>query len=312
MAAGNGLKLNLPPPTPLSRPTSSYSAFNLPSSSSSDTDPDAPLPFPTALARRDFLAPDFHAPTYLSGLFPSDDASTLAHRHQTLEDLRSELRERSTAISAELLELVNANYTSFLGLGDELKGGEDRVEDVRVALLGFRRQVDEIKCRVRGRRNDAARVSGVLGGVRGDIELGRRMLELDDRLALLEGRLSIGSLPNGAQEDEWGAEDSDEEEDAGETGDSFVGSSPAKLNGLAREYGAIEKLVDSLGRELPYVKKMEERMIRCRNTMLLDLGTAMKEARKAGDAGHDRVLNFMATYRQLGAHAEGVRILKER
>lgn len=311
MAAGTGLNLNIPPPTPLSRPTSSYSAFNLPSSSSSDTDPDAPLPFPTALARRDFLAPDFHAPTYLSGLFPSDDSSTLAHRHQTLEDLRSELRERSSAISAELLELVNANYTSFLGLGDELKGGEERVEDVRVALLGFRRQVEEIKSRVRGRRDDVGKVSSVLGGVRGDIELGRRMLELDERLTLLEGRLAIGSLPNGSQEDEWGTEDSEEEDGAGDTDDNFVGSSPAKLNGLAREYGAIEKLAESLGKDLPYVKKMDERMTRCRNTMLLDLGTAMKEARKAGEAGHDRVLKFMATYRLLGAHSEGVKILKE-
>lgn len=86
----------------------------IPSSSTSD-DGDAPLPFPTALPRSDFLAADFQPAEYLS---------SLPQRHQTLEDLRAELRERSSAISAELLELVNNNYTAFLSLGDDLRGGD--------------------------------------------------------------------------------------------------------------------------------------------------------------------------------------------
>jgi hypothetical protein len=102
------------------------------SSSSAADDDDVPLPFPSALPRDDFLKPDFDPVAYLSALLPD--------RHQTLEDLRGELRDRSGAISAELLELVNGNYTAFLSLGGELKGGEDRVEDVKVALLAFRRR----------------------------------------------------------------------------------------------------------------------------------------------------------------------------
>lgn len=297
---GGGFQFASSSSSAASSPLPSNMVFDL---GNNGDDPDAPLPFPTALPRRDFLAPDFNAVEYLSSLFPgssSDEGLGAAqHRHQTLEDLRTELRERSSAISAELLELVNANYTSFLGLGDELKGGEERVEDVRVALLGFRRQVEEIQNRVRGRREDVQRVGKDLRGVRGDVEAGRRMLELDERTEVLLGRLEEGYQ-----------DDSDEEEE--EEGTTFTGCSPDLLTELAKEYLAIDKLADAIGRDVPYVKKMEERITRCRNTLLLDLGTSTKEARKAGRKGQDRVLKLLEVYRLLGAYSEGVKILKEK
>lgn len=280
-------------------------------------DDDAPLPFPTALSRNDFLAPDFNAAAYLSSLFPgsSDDTAQgglglgLGTRHQTLEDLRTELRERSSAISAELLELVNANYTAFLSLGDELKGGEDRVEDVRVGLLGFRRQVEEVQGRVKGRKEDVQKVGSELRGVRREVEVGRQMLELDDRLEALAGRLER----NGAEDS---SDDDEKEEEAGEDGHgdeaSFTSRSPALLMELAQELNAIYKLADVVGRDTPYVKKTEERISRCRNTLLLDLASSLREARKTGERGRHRVFKLLGVYRLLGAHAESVRILKEK
>ncbi|GAB1314468.1 Conserved oligomeric Golgi complex subunit 2 [Madurella fahalii] len=312
-------------PSPSSRPASSYSysGFNLPSSSSSsadaDDDNDEPLPFPEALSRRDFLAPDFDAASYLSALHTGGPAS----RHQTLEDLRSELRDRSSAISAELLELVNANYTAFLSLGDELKGGEDRVEDVRVALLGFRRAVEEVQSRVRERRVEVGALNDELQDVKGAVELGRKMLELDERVTGLEARLAVGSIGLGQGKkiqddedgDEWGDEfeqsDDDEEEEEEEGSVEFISSSPSKLTALARDYGLAEKIAASIGREMPFVKKMEERMSRCRNTILLDLSTALREARKAGAKGQGRVLKFLGIYRMLDAEADAVKVLKE-
>ncbi|SPQ21527.1 75a6ad45-b707-427a-aafc-938d8db2bb53 [Thermothielavioides terrestris] len=304
-----------------------------------ELDEDTPLPFPAALSRADFLAPDFDAAAYLSALHTGGPAA----RHQTLEDLRAELRDRSAAISAELLELVNANYAAFLGLGDELRGGEERVEDVRVALLGFRRAVEELQARVRERRLEVARVNRELGEVKGAVELGRRMLELDERVSALEGRLLVESVGKGKgkkgkkvghggedgkgnkdeeeeeEDDDYWAEDldsvgSDEddeetEEDGGGVG--FVSSSPSKLAAMAREYVLVEGLANSIGRDLPFVKRMEERMTRCRNTILLDLSTALKEARRAGPKGQGRVLKYLGIYRVLDAQADAVRVLKE-
>ncbi|KXX76641.1 Conserved oligomeric Golgi complex subunit 2 [Madurella mycetomatis] len=311
-------------PSPSSRPASSYShsGFNFPSSSSSsagaDDDNDEPLPFPEALSRRDFLAPDFDAASYLSALHTGGPAS----RHQTLEDLRSELRERSSAITAELLELVNANYTAFLSLGDDLKGGEDRVEDVRVALLGFRRAVEEVQSKVRERRVEVGALNDELQDVKGAVELGRKLLELDERVSGLEARLAVGSIGLGqgknAQDvedgDEWGEafeESDDETEEEEEGGVEFLSSSPSKLTALAKDFVLVNKIAESVGRDMPFVKKMEERMSRCRNTILLDLSTALREARKAGPKGQGRVLKFLGIYTMLDAQVEAVKVLKE-
>ncbi|KAI1206820.1 oligomeric golgi complex component, COG2-domain-containing protein [Annulohypoxylon truncatum] len=283
-------------PLSSNRPVSSRSFALVSSSSSSDSEDDAPLPFPTALPRSDFLVPDFDPAEYLS---------SLANRHQTLEDLRSDLRERSAAISTELLELVNSNYTSFLSLGDELKGGEEKVEDVRVALLGFRRAVEEIKGRVRERGSEVAGLNQDLSSVRGEIETGRKMLELDERISTLEGRLAIGSI--GPDSD-----DSDEDDEDGDELDGAVGSSSAKLAQLANEYVTIDELADDIGRDTPFVRKMEERLIRCRNTVLLDLGAALKEAKQAGGKGQAKLLKLMGIYSLLDAQAEAVKTLKSK
>ncbi|KAI1480316.1 oligomeric golgi complex component, COG2-domain-containing protein [Daldinia eschscholtzii] len=277
------------------RPVSSRSFALVSSSESSDNEDDAPLPFPTALPRSDFLVPDFDPAEYLS---------SLSNRHQTLEDLRSDLRERSAAISTELLELVNANYTSFLSLGDELKGGEDRVEDVRVALLGFRRAVEEIKGRVRERGTEVAGLNRDLSGVRSEIETGRKMLELDERISVLEGRLAVGSTgPDGDDSDEDGEDNDDELEGA-------VGSSTSKLMQLAKEYIVVDELANDIGRDTPFVRKAEERLTRCKNTILLDLGTALKEAKKAGARGQAKLLKLMGIYSLLDAQLEAIKALK--
>ncbi|CAK7225417.1 hypothetical protein SBRCBS47491_005882 [Sporothrix bragantina] len=331
-----------PPPSPYS-----FSGFQLPSSTSSESgDADEngnyarefshdnlDLPFPTALSRKDFLTPSFDATAYLSSLFPStsdDNGGFATQRHQTLEDLRDELRERSSAISAELLELVNANYTSFLGLGDELKGGDEKVEDVRVALFGFRRSVEDVQARVHERRVAVQKGCSELGRVRTSIATGRQLLELDERVAQLEERLSIGvsnaqnkgtgdGLDFDDTEDE--EEEEDEDEDAQEES-QFVASGPRKLGGLARDLLLATQLTDHLGHHLPFVKKADERLAKCQSTLLLDLNAAVKEARTAskGKAGSPspnkiaqaRLLKLLGIYRVLGREDEIVRILKEK
>lgn len=296
----------MPPQTQLPPSRSLPSrTFNLPSSSSSsdteEDDPDA-LPFPTALPRTDFLSPQFDAAEYLS---------SLAQRHQTLEDLRSDLRERSAAISSELLELVNANYTSFLSLGSELKGGEERVEDVRVGLLGFRRAVEEVKVKVTERSLEAKGLNGELRHVREDIEAGRKLLQLNEELEALESRLTVnGAHQDSDDDDDDDDDDSEEEED--DEDNHVVGTSVFKLTALAKDQIAIEELAVTIGRDTPFVKKMTDRIDKCRSTILLDLGNALREAKKAGTAGQGKLLKLMGIYALLDAQQEAVRTLKGR
>lgn len=273
-------------------------AFNLNSSDSSDLDDDAPLPFPEALPRSDFLGPDFQPAPYLSAL---------PHRHQTLEDLRSDLRDRSAAISSELLELVNSNYTAFLSLGNELRGGDDKIEDVKVSLLGFRRAVEEVKTRVSTRKEETQTLSEELRGVRSAIEQGRKMIEVSERLSSLEERLALGTLPASDAQREWDDESDDEDE---EVDDGLLGSSSTKLLASAQDCSRIVALSDTIGHDTPWGVQTEERLNRCRNTLLLDLSNALKEAKKAGARGQDRIIKYLAVYRVLGAEADAIKALR--
>ncbi|KAH7145946.1 oligomeric golgi complex component, COG2-domain-containing protein [Dactylonectria estremocensis] len=291
----------IPPSGPVPAHSGASPAFNFGSSDSSEFDDDAPLPFPEALPRTDFLALDFQPAPYLSAL---------PHRHQTLEDLRSDLRDRSAAISSELLELVNSNYTAFLSLGNELRGGDDKIEDVKVSLLGFRRAVEEVKTRVSTRKEETQTLSEELRGVRSAIEQGRKMIEVSERLSSLEERLTLGSLPASDAPRQWDEESDDEEDD--DDNDGLLGSSPARLLVSAQECSRIVLLSDTIGHDTPIGAKTEERLTRCRNTLLLDLNNALKEAKKAGTKGQDRVLKYLAVYRVLGAEAEAVKALRAR
>ena len=147
--------------------------------------------------------------------------------------------------------------------------------------------------RVRERGSEVASLNKDLSSARGEIETGRKMLELDERISALEGRLAVGSTGSDSDDsDEEEDEDSDELEGA-------VGSTSAKLAQLANEYATIDELANEIGRESPFVRKIEERLIRCRNTILLDLGTALKEAKKAGSRGQAKLLKLMSIYSSL-------------
>ncbi|KAK2623996.1 hypothetical protein QTJ16_006630 [Diplocarpon rosae] len=263
----------------------------------SDDDEDT-LPYPLALPRSDFLAPNFSAPSYLS---------TLSHRHQTLEDLRSDLRERSQALSKELLDLVNANYEQFLSLGADLQGGEERVEDVRVGLLGFRRGVEEVRRVVGGRR---AEVEGLIEGKRAcgrEIAVGRGLLEIDGRLEELEERLMVASLGR-MGDDEWSTSESEEEEDW----NKGAGTGTGKLQILVEDFRRVERLMKKVGVEHPFIVAQQERLVRVRNTILLDLGTALKQS-AAGleEVGKNRLIRILGIYRDFGAESEAVKVLKD-
>ncbi|KAK3185672.1 hypothetical protein K4F52_005537 [Lecanicillium sp. MT-2017a] len=286
---------------PSQRQPSSSSAFNFASSDSSDLEDDTPLPFPAALPRSDFLAPDFNPAEYLSAL---------PHRHQTLEDLRSDLRDRSAAISAELLELVNSNSNAFLSLGTDLRGGGDKVEDVKVALLGFRRAVEEVKAKVSAKSAESELLTDELRNVRSDIEVGRKMIEASERMASLEETLALDSLPSKAGDLDLNTDDEADEEE--EESDGLIGSPPAKLLASARDYRQIETLLSSLDRDIPLVVKLEARLTKCRNTLLLDLHNALKESRKAGAKGQERTLKYLAIFRMLDAQGEAIKALKSK
>jgi len=275
-------------------------------SGSVSSDDEDNLHYPEALPRSDFLAPTFSAPAYLS---------TLSERHQTLEDLRTDLRERSQALSKELLDLVNTNYEQFLSLGSDLKGGEEKVEDVRVGLLGFKRGVEDVRGKVRERRGEVEGLLGEKKGVSREIALGRKLLEVDERLEELEDRLMVASLGrtvDGSQEDSWSdSEDEDDEDEELAVDGAVGGTSTKKLQRLVVDCRRVEALTECVGKEHPFIVAQQSRIIRVRNTILLDLSTALKQTAVMGESGKTRLIKILSIYREFGANTEAVKVLKD-
>lgn len=272
----------------------------------SDDDLDDDLPYPQPLPRASFLQPNFDPSAYLSEYIKQN-------RHQTLSDLRQELRTRSQALQQELLELVNNEYQAFLNLGRDLKGGEEKVEGVRVGLLGFVNGVNGVKAGVKRRRDEVEQLVREREEIAKEAEKARALVEVHEGIEGLEEALQP-KWPDG-QHDAPSEDEDEGEEDSGEASGGWDVSagflSFGRLKRLAGEYKALVQIMEGIGMDHPFLAKQEERVTRIRNTLLLDLGAALRQARSAGVAGHGRLHQVATLYADIGEEKEGLKVLKE-
>ncbi|KAI9707610.1 MAG: hypothetical protein M1836_000571 [Candelina mexicana] len=286
------------------------SRFYFGSEDSSDlSDNEDNLPYPTPLPRSSFLDPDFSPTTYLS---------TLHNRHQTLEDLRSELRSRSQLLSKELLDLVNTNYQDFLGLGGSLKGGEEKVEEVRVGLLGFSREVEGVRKKVAERGQEVENLVTQKAMIRKQVKVGKLLLDIEERLGELEERMMVSPSPHSraeVQETEApllsDSEDEDDSEEGTSAGNGNSMVSTQRLQRLVHQYLYINNLVAQTGPEHPFLVAQQHRLTRVRNTMLIDLSTALKQIKAEGSEGKERMINVLSIYREMGETQEALKVIRE-
>lgn len=252
------------------------------------------LPYPTELPRSDFLAPDFNAATYLS---------SLRNRHQTLEDLRSDLRQRSQLLNKELIDLVNSNYEEFLSLGGDLKGGEERIEGLRVGLLGFEREIEGIQRGVKEREMEVRGLLEQRQDVRKEVVLGRTLLDIAERLDELEGALGLGERGDELQDQE----DYEEEDDEDENG-AVSNLQQGRLQRRVRDYLLLVRSIEHAGPGHAFLEAQKERIAEIRKTLLLDLATGLRAAKNTKQP--EGILKIIKMYGDLGAERESVRVLK--
>jgi hypothetical protein len=271
---------------------------------------DTTLPFPKPITRSAFLVPDFS---------PTNFLSSLSNRHQTLEDLRQELRTLSQDLNKELLDLVNENYQDFLSLGSALKGGEEKIEEVKVGLLGFERDVGLVREKVDTRRTEFGTLLREKKKVREDVRMGRALLEVAERIDELEGRLMIQDEPKNEDEengfaDELDAESEEESDEVdGETSElvELAQVSIRRLRRCVEQYLYIREMVHRIGATHPFLIMQEERILRIRNTLLLDLSTALKQARQASSISNGPLLKVLQLYDDMNEEADAVIVLRE-
>jgi len=257
---------------------------------SDDSDSDSDLPFPAPLARDAFssIHADFSPHAFLA---------SLRNRHQTLEDLRAELRTRSKDLEAELVELVNRDYADFVGLGGSVKGGEGKVEDLKVGLLGFRREVAGIVSGVEATKRDVEVELRKKETIRKQKTLARNLLSFAQRLDELSSLLLLndggdGTGPPGFLED---------------------GEGLTSIRRLRKLVGSwvylVGHLLSKIPKGHPFVRAQEEKVKKVKDTLLIDLGTTLKEVKQQGDV--EKCLEVMGLYADMKAENEAVKILKE-
>lgn len=196
---------------------------------------------------------------------------------------------------------MNGNYEEFLSLGADLKGGKKRVEGVRVGLLGFAREVETIK---KGVQDRVLEMEGLLREkteVRRDVGLGRSLLEVEERIGELEEGLGISSLTDGFLDEDAGApEDLDDEDEA-------VG--PVKrLRRHAEQYLLITHTAEQIGFGHPFLQAQRSRIEQVRKTLLLDLASAVRQAKR--ERASEDMLTLLDIYARLGAEGESLRVLR--
>lgn len=263
------------------------------------SDDDDDLPFPEPLPRSAFLASDFT---------PSELLSSLTSRHQTLYDLRTELTQRSQQIASELETLVNNEYQSFLGLGADLKGGEEKVQEIKLGVLGYVKGVEGVRNIVRDREQNVRGLLKERQSVRKDVGYAQALLSVSERVAELEVSLA---LREGIAQD-WSEEEDDDDDDAEEEDDLGAVLNLTRLKRLVQEFLSTKNQIERLGGSAqPFLAKLEERLQKIRQTLLIDLGTALKQAKALSIKGSGRLVKILALYNDMNEPTEAMKILKQ-
>jgi hypothetical protein len=210
----------------------------------------------------------------------------LSNRFQTLEDLQSELRELSHGLNKELVDLVNDNYQDFLSLGSTLSGGEEKIEDIRVGLLSFQRDVKGVRDSVEQRRQEITELLRQKKAIRQETSVGRALLEVAERLELLEEKLNIAKpkitdLTSTAQGEESGgqqwSEEWIEERTINESDDEYdADDMTLRLKRRTEEFLILKHLMGRHSPQHPFMLALEGRIRKIQEILLSDLDTAIR------------------------------------
>jgi hypothetical protein len=198
-------------------------------------------------------------------------------------------------------------------LGSSLKGGEEKIEEVRLGLLSFRREVDGLKDGVTQRRAEVEQLYKERIKVAREIRRGRALVEVNTRLEELEGALRVGTNGNRnaptdgdlAESDFTESDDSEDEDDISTT------ISTTRLQRQVQQYATLTRLISKVGAAHPFLVKQQDRVARIRQTILLDMKNALVESRKGGAGNGKSTLRVMALYSALDEPQEGIIAAKD-
>jgi hypothetical protein len=176
-------------------------------------------------------------------------------------------------------------------------------------LLGFRKEVEAVRAKVVSREDEVKELVDERVNIRQQIVVGRALMDYEVRLALLEGQLMVeaaGKPTAAAGYDEA----SDSEEDESDDEEGAYSMSVSKMRKHVMHYRLVQEIGRQVGEEHPFITAQAYRMVKVRNTLLLDLNSALQQAKAAGAPGKERTVKILSVYADMDEAAEAVKVLK--
>ncbi|KAK9488607.1 oligomeric golgi complex component, COG2-domain-containing protein [Lipomyces starkeyi] len=201
------------------------------------------LPYPKPIQRSSFSDPVN---------FDPDAFLVSQHRYQRLEDLHAQLTNWSSLLQKELVELINRDYADFVGLGKSVSGGSGKVGDMKLVVIGFRREVEGISSRLNGVIQEMDELLQKKRALRERENLGRSLISYAQGLQELEIALHIGTSS---------LISSPEIED---TYPSLV----CRLKSLTAHYHSVRRILKKLPKDHPYVVAQDSRFSKIRTELI--------------------------------------------
>lgn len=204
-----------------------------------------------------------------------------------MEELRSELREYLTSLRQSLIELINSEYESFIGLSLGLRQASvsTSLSTIRRPVLAIRQAVIGVRKELEGMKKEMSEVLEERKGVREVKAVLKRLLEVEDAVERVEGLLGLG--PGGGEVDR-------------------IQDSPSKkLERIAAEYSQMLYLVEKAGKKLPFVASLDYRIQKTTTTLLLDLSTLLTSTllSPSSPTRTDALQTLFQTYASLSLHS---------
>ena len=192
-----------------------------------------------------------------------------------------------------------------------MKGGDEKVEEVRLGLLGFKREIEGLRGKVDGTRGEVEGLVGERKRIREQIQVGRQLLEVETRIGELEERLMLASNGERKGEGDQGEDIISESEGESEEEEENRAIAVPRLRRHMEQYVCIRQLFEKIGDDHPFLVKQEERVLRLKQTLLLDLNSALKQAIAGGEDMKGDSLKLLGIYKQMGQAHEAMNVLKE-
>lgn len=182
------------------------------------------------------------------------------------------------------------------------------MEELRLGVLGFRREVEGLRDLVRERRVEVERLVEERKRCREQVVVGRGLLEVDRRIGELEERLML--VQDGTK-DAQGKEEVDDDVESEDSEEELEdGVDVRRLRRHTEQYAYLMKMVQKLGPARPFLIGQEERIRRLKETLLLDLGSTLKQLTTPNTAPGS-ILKILDLYRLIGESNAALRVLRE-